>query len=86
MSKITRRNFIKYSSMSLAAASFAPSLTACQMIGKDSLSTGIQDKLQFVHVTDTHLDLGTCPCSVFIYQNNLISTFHISHNNMNFFK
>ena len=58
MSKITRRNFIKYSSMSLAAASFAPSLTACQMVRKGNLSTGIQDKLQFVHVTDTHLDLG----------------------------
>jgi Icc protein len=58
MSKITRRNFIKYSSMSLVAASFAPSLAACQMVGKDTLSTGIQDKLQFAHVTDTHLDLG----------------------------
>ena len=58
MSKITRRNFIKYSSMSLAAASFSPYLTACQMAGKGNLSTGIQDMLQFVHVTDTHLDLG----------------------------
>ena len=58
MSKITRRNLIKFSSMSFAAASFAPSLTACQMVRKGNRSTGIQDKLQFVHVTDAHLDLG----------------------------
>lgn len=59
MSKITRRDFIKQGTLSLAAGSFASVLYACQMTRSGKPAAGGQGVLRFAHVTDTHLDLAS---------------------------
>lgn len=53
--KINRRDFLKQGAYSLAAGSFVSFLPGIAM--SSSLKTE-KDSLQFLHVTDTHLDLG----------------------------
>ncbi len=54
MKNETRRDFLKKGALGLAAGALAPGLAGCGSSGKPKKG----ETLSFLHVTDTHMDLG----------------------------
>lgn len=54
MESISRREFLKNGALGLAGCTLASGFVGCR-----SLPTAQDEQLRFIHVTDTHLDLGS---------------------------